>query len=98
MIGKSRFNIAAGREQSLVYLAYLIAGGEKPTAQVYALIAPLVAALTGESELDCRLIADRLSHAVTRFEEEHLFLCYLLAVLALEAIESRRPQRPPASS
>ena len=75
---------------------YFISGGEKPTAKVYALIAPLVAALTGESELDCKLIADRLRQAVNRFEEDHLVVCYFLAAEALEAFENQRAQRPPS--
>jgi hypothetical protein len=95
-IGKSELDIKAGREQSLVYLAYLITGGEKPTAKVYALIAPLVAALTGESELDCALIVGRLQRSVTRFENDNLGLCYLLAVEALQAFESRHAQLSPS--
>jgi hypothetical protein len=90
----SKLNIAAGREQYLVYLAYFVSGGKKPTMRVYKLIAPLVAAVTDESDRVNLVIADGLRNDVTRFEAKYPAFSGALAAHARKESEDRRARLP----
>jgi len=57
----------SGRDFILVYLSYLIAGGNKPSIDVYRQVAHLVAAVTGELDPDYEKMAGRFRKDVERF-------------------------------
>ena len=86
--------LAAGREQYLVYLAYLVSGAEKPTMRVYKLIAPIVAAVTDESDRVDPVIADGLRHDVTRFVAKYPARSGALAAQARKEFEDRHAKLP----
>jgi hypothetical protein len=59
-------NVTSGRDQVLLHLLYLVSDGEKPRPEHYNLVAPLVAAVTGDkSELP--VIIGRLLQKFKRF-------------------------------
>lgn len=63
---ESKVNITAGRDQHLVYLAYLVGLGEEPTTDDLVLLASLIRVLL-KDENPPSLMVDRLRHKLYRF-------------------------------
>jgi hypothetical protein len=87
----TRFNITSGRESVLAYFAYLLSGARKPDDRQYILIAPLVAAVRGDTgpDPDYQQTKASLRHAVERFERIYPVNALLLRDRAGQEFENR---------